>query len=583
MIHPDFYSYKVKILNKPFTASGNVYYSKTAVISFFNIKGQLLFAEDYGYLSTDEIYNKIEQEKSVNLDYCYVRNFSFSAYRCIQVVDKFSIVKLKSITAKHAFFDSEYDIDFSYLEIEDSEVVFEKACFANGELTFSHSNFGSGNVNFAYALFRSEKVDFSNAVFGEGEVVFKNAIFLDGFKNFQYTDFGVGPILFVNTDFGSGEVSFINTNFNEGKVSFKVARFGFGKVDFHFSKFLGGDISFERTNFGNGEVDFKTVEFGRGKVNFNRAVFGKGDVVFEASGAEGRITFKKTSFGDGDLNFELAEYENTELNLEKSVFGECNLSFFNGKFKSINLNGCHINHYIDMRVNKCPEIDLSDTVIRDIVDFKPFEFNVDIDLLNISAMRLLGTIYIDWERNKVLDIIRKQKNTSLAEKAEQFRVLKESFNATGQYNDEDISYVWFKRYELKSELEDAWQKSKLKSVFKVPEYYFKKLVFDYAGLYATNPVRVMISMVVTYVLFSLIYVLVIATNTGGIVSGLGGDHALLGAVGRGFYHSGITFLTIGYGDFYPMGAVRWLSNVEGFIGVFLMSYFTVAFVRKILR
>jgi len=90
-------------------------------------------------------------------------------------------------------------------------------------------------------------------------------------------------------------------------------------------------------------------------------------------------------------------------------------------------------------------------------------------------------------------------------------------------------------------------------------------------------------MLVTYVVFSLLYVMVMLTGVGGIVSGLGGDHDLLGVIGRGFYHSGITFLTIGYGDFYPMGAVRWLSNVEGFVGVFLMSYFTVAFVRKILR
>ena len=117
----------------------------------------------------------------------------------------------------------------------------------------------------------------------------------------------------------------------------------------------------------------------------------------------------------------------------------------------------------------------------------------------------------------------------------------------------------------------------------MPIYYFKKLIFDHAGLYATDPFRVMLSMGFTYLVFSFIYAFVLTVNTGGIISGLGGSHDLIGIFGRSFYHSGITFLTIGYGDFYPMGAVRWLSNLEGFIGVFLMSYFTVAFVRKILR
>jgi hypothetical protein len=50
-----------------------------------------------------------------------------------------------------------------------------------------------------------------------------------------------------------------------------------------------------------------------------------------------------------------------------------------------------------------------------------------------------------------------------------------------------------------------------------------------------------------------------------------------------FYHSAITFFTIGYGDYSPWGAARIVACLEGFIGVFLMAYFTVAFVRKILR
>jgi len=40
---------------------------------------------------------------------------------------------------------------------------------------------------------------------------------------------------------------------------------------------------------------------------------------------------------------------------------------------------------------------------------------------------------------------------------------------------------------------------------------------------------------------------------------------------------------VGYGDCSPVGLFKFLSPIEGFIGVFLMSYFTVAFVRKILR
>ena len=89
-------------------------------------------------------------------------------------------------------------------------------------------------------------------------------------------------------------------------------------------------------------------------------------------------------------------------------------------------------------------------------------------------------------------------------------------------------------------------------------------------------------MIVTYVIFSLIYyVLPFIANTR-IVSSLG-DPDKLSRIAVAFYHSAITFLTIGYGDYYPSGTIRWISGIEGFIGLFMMSYFTVAFVRKILR
>jgi hypothetical protein len=87
-------------------------------------------------------------------------------------------------------------------------------------------------------------------------------------------------------------------------------------------------------------------------------------------------------------------------------------------------------------------------------------------------------------------------------------------------------------------------------------------------------------MVCGYVLFSLIYVLLIQITDSDIISGTSDQ---LGVVARSFYHSAVTFFTIGYGDFYPHKGARIVSALEGFTGVFLMSYFTLAFARKMLR
>jgi len=107
-------------------------------------------------------------------------------------------------------------------------------------------------------------------------------------------------------------------------------------------------------------------------------------------------------------------------------------------------------------------------------------------------------------------------------------------------------------------------------------------VFDKIGLYATDPIRVLVSMAFAYLVFTLIYIILPFIFNTRIVSSLGDpDH--LSRIAVAFYHSAITFLTIGYGDYYPSGLIRWISGLEGFVGLFMMSYFTVAFVRKILR
>jgi hypothetical protein len=45
----------------------------------------------------------------------------------------------------------------------------------------------------------------------------------------------------------------------------------------------------------------------------------------------------------------------------------------------------------------------------------------------------------------------------------------------------------------------------------------------------------------------------------------------------------ITFATVGYGDYHPIGALRFLAAFEGFLGAALMALFTVIVARNIIR
>jgi len=576
-------SYRVEIKNVKFIADDGRTFHRTAIITLFDKEGEEIGSELFGVLDTAGIFSAIKEEKDLNLDNCYINDFSLSNFRKINGLEKKDPVRINNFSARDAFFEAKNATDFSYTLFNDGDISFDGTHFAKGAVLFTGSEFGNGDVIFSNTLFRDGHIEFNGSVFGDGDFLFKNSIVNDGIKDFQDIIFGTGEVSFANTEFNYGELLFINSHFGDGHFSFKVTRIAGGKVDFHYSSFGDCDVSFDRAEFGNSRVGFRTVDFGSGRINFNRSVFGNGEVNFEGATCKaGKIQFKKAEMGAGLKNFSLMEMANSEIHFEKTEFGDGDVSFNNSHFKVLSLRSCHLNHYVDLRLARAGLVDISDTIVRDIVDLEPYDFDIDIKVLDMSGMRLIGKIYIDWERNHCIQVISGQPDTSIRQKAEQFRILKENFSETGKYEEEDEAYIMFKRYEAKAIMTEAVGKNKWTRIWQYPIYVFKWLVLDQIGLYATSPGRVLLSVLLFWILFGFVYYLVHITGLGLTVSSVDNPDNLSVFL-QSFYHSGITFFTIGYGDVYPQGISRIISGMEGFMGVFMMSYFTVAFVRKVLR
>jgi hypothetical protein len=552
-----FSDYQIEILNEPF-AAGDMSSKQTALIRFYTSSGRLIKEEKLAVKDAEEVYNEIQDHKKLFLDNAYIRNFSLSTYKQKHSIDAMGYIHVDVFSAVNAFFESDDCTDFSYVNIHGPSADMVNARFAKG------------NVSFYKACFNNGDADFSSVHFGDGDV------------NFQYVEFEKGAVSFENSMFGEGDVSFVNTHFGEGKVNFKNVYFGKGVVDFHFAHFKKGDISFDKAVFDGPKVDFRRVEFGDGKLDFTRTQFGDGEVNFEETEyGVGRKNFRRAYFGNAQVSFELAQFGEEEVSFDNAVFGDGKLSFFKATAGIISFQNCHLNNYLDLRVEKCHRIDLSNTIAKDIIDLKPGFSAVNINELELTGMRNLGKIFITWKENRVYHMISSQPNSTNWQKAEQFRLLKEDFNSSGQYNDEDKAYVAFKRYELKHYKQTRIEKKKFKPLVYL-NVGFQKLVFDRMGLYATDPVRVLRSMLLVFLFFSCIYMFLPYLIPGEIMTGLTNPEPLSN-VTKSMYYSAVTFFTIGYGDYYPEGVLRWVACLEGFSGVFMMSYFTVAFVRKILR
>lgn len=577
-----FDSYKVEIIDRSYLRNDGFTTPRSARIQLLDNRGKVIIEYALAVPVVPEIYEAIGRGEPVNLDECYVHGFSFTACRRFLILEKNTVIKINGFSARNAFFETAFNIDLSYAEFNSESFSVEGSMFVGKELTLHTSFFNTHGFNFSNCFVKVDKFDMTRTKFNDGEVNFKNTIFDIGTKDFQDADFGSGDVNFTNTEFGTGDVSFINSRFNDGEATFKVARFGQGKVDFHYAKFGKGNISFEQTEFGNGRTDFRTVEFGTGRTSFNRCVFGDGEVTFEgAEATSGKVTLKRATFGNSIVNFDLYQGKDSDLIFERSTF-PADVSFNGAMLKGLYLNECQFNSTLNLHIETCDYLDLTGCTFRDIVEYYTHGESPKVNVLNLTGMRLLGILYLDWEVNKIEKLIYNQTETSWREKAEQFRVLKQNFNNSGQYDDEDKAYIEFKRNEAKAILTESLSKRKASAIWQYPSYGFKKLIFDWMGLYATSPLRVVLSNIVMIFFFATIYTVLpyIADTT---LTGFDPGDSFWTMFWTAAYYTGITYFTVGYGEIVPVGILRLVADLTAFIGVFMMSYFTVAFVRKILR
>lgn len=549
--------------------------SETVIVTFFSDEGVQTEKRNFGYLSKDELIALKLKYPAFRLKELYFRDFSIHDYHDLFEWDDSKI--LLSINMEKCFFDGKSDF---------SNTDFGKAGFS-----LANSFFGNDQVNFQKSTFLSDIVNFSGIQFGSGE------------KNFSYTNFYGKEIQFFSTNFSDGQVSFRASSFVNAHLNVGGAIFGIGDVDFEFCVFGAGGVDFSGVNFGDGEVSFQNGIFNSGDIFFFGSTFGTG-----------KISFSGAVIGDGNINFSFCVYANCVIHLRYVKFGFCiiNMSSMNlaegyilfksveFKSKGMDFSESAINQiifrdslffeHVNMSLKKCKTLTIENCIIEKTINLSSSsKRTVNIDCLNLLNTRNLGQIYLDWVMNDVKKMIYAQgKTTDYQEKANQLRLLKENFRKIGQYDDEDFAYVEYKRCmsisELKGEDLLHHKHKRLKRIRRYIAFPFKWLILDFVGNYATNPFRIIETMLLTVIAFAALYTMPFIQLHGEKTLIDSTDSPTLQLYGKALYHSIATIFTIGYGDVNPSNIYAMLlSGFEGFTGLFLMSYFTVAFVRKILR
>lgn len=487
-----------------------------------------------------------------------------------------------------------YINDFNYLTIaENSRCIFRdfnaSHCFFDGDTDFSYAQL-NGYVNFSSCIFNSKNVSFQNAVFENGFFDFRKTIFVKNCINFS------------NSNFSNGNISFKNARFGNCDVIFKQVNFGFGEISFRNAKFYIGKVNFFGAKLGNSIISFTDVDFGNCDVSFERAVFGNGEVTFWGSSVNKikfiNNTFKSyVNFGFKNISTLIMEECRIERIVYCDIYDNHNVNFKYISFhRSQNLGQIFINWdkninqkknkqnvelYKDNWVQMYKENTEKECQKHWSKDINQKKKKQDVKLYKDNWMKMyIENAEKEWQKywtkhknDNVIELFHEVNTEKDDHKRDnsmilQFGLLKENFKQIGYYDDEDEAYKAYMKYKTKA----------LK--FKVIKEGGKKLFYKLFGTisnYGTNPYKLFLIAICIIIFFGFLYGFLYVMN--GI-----NEISIFRNILQGQYFSTITFLTIGYKEMEPStDLTRILAGIEGFIGLFIMSFFTVVVARKILR
>lgn len=564
-------NYQVEIKEVPFELENGIILNKTAIVTIYDDNQEESSQELwFGYADVDILYS--HREQWMEFKTLYFNEFSIRDYR--RVLRMENSYTVYGFNADKCFFDG--DTDFS------------KMIYGEGGFSISHSYFSNGTVNFQDSTFNSEITTFGANIYGDGIKDFSATKFYGNDVQFFSSQFNNGDLNFKCSHFEKANLTFSGSSLRNGNVNFDFSRFSSKGVDFSGVDFCNGETSFRNANFNGGRALFFGSSFKKGKVSFSEAVFGDSDLDFSyCNFGECQVHFKYTKIGQGSINMSKISHTKGSM-LFKGIHFKCkNSLFLDSKIQSLIFLNSTFSEHVNLQLSQCDELIIKNCIIEKTFDLiSSDDHKINIRSMDLTSTKNLGRIYIDWALNDVKNMIYTQKGKSkYIDKANQFRLLKENFHDIGQYDDEDYAYVEFKRCQSISQImgEDLAdnKKNKLRMLSRYLVFPIKWFIFDFIGNYATKPMRILGSILISILVFSCIYSLPFIE--------LGGTknfyhNEIVNRITNGLYHSIQSTFTLGYGDVNPNNlATLLISGMESFIGVFLMSYFTAAFVRKLLR
>ena len=266
----------------------------------------------------------------------------------------------------------------------------------------------------------------------------------------------------------------------------------------------------------------------------------------------------RVSIQEGDDGFmeEMAVLSN--VHFEGANLKHCN--FVDGKILNCNFEHCNLSH-ADFRNSTINDCSLEEANLSSLGLHASKLINCNLSNAEIRDVSLDSTL-VD-ERTHFGKTLKTESEKNYHAASIEYKQIKEMYKNSSFHNQADFYHY--------KEMVAKRRTASLTSPNRWLNFFFGDLICKYG----TSYIRVFFWSLVTIVLSAM---LLLQQNSLAI-----SGKAVAASFGDALYFSLVTFTTLGYGDFHAIGAMRFLAGAESFLGVILMSLFTVIVARKIIR
>ena len=314
---------------------------------------------------------------------------------------------------------------------------------------------------------------------------------------------------------------------------------------------------------------FDGIDF-RGYTSFWRTRF-HGEADFEEAVFREQVIFRKADFQE-EASFLRAEFENTANFKETKFHGEATFSaanfweytdFHGAEFeKGLDFNGAEFHKRASISPKLIKGKALFVFAVLDNISLVSLNLDKDASI-DFTDARLRNT---EIMREDIEDHIIDEQEKHFPKARQAYLLLKNNFHSLARYDDESWAFKKEKDMERK-----GYYHAKSFRKWRWLCSWFFNLLYGYGE----RPFWILGWCGLLLLLSSFIYWL-----SKGVFEVLGSRVVPVEDYWNNLYFSVVTFTTLGYGDFRPIGKIRVLASIEAFLGIFFIALFIFTFARK---